>query len=527
MKTRKLVQALTIIVALLVTLVGTMGAAPLPPNGQPPGLEKAIEMQGKYNPRLMSTPLVVGTGVGLSTAGRAVVTVFASEPGVRVPRALEGVPVQVEITGMFVARQGPAPEDRWPRPVPIGVSTGHPDITAGTIGARVRDGQGNLYALSNNHVYANVNDAQIGDSALQPAPYDGGTDPQDKIGSLHDFEPLRFTGGSNLIDAAIASTTEALVGFSTPDCGYGTPSATPVAASLGMAVQKVGRTTGHTHGQVDVINATVNVCYESNCNPIRCVCRKSARFVDQIIITPDAFSDGGDSGSLIVTDDGNNSPVALLFAGSDTHTIASPIGYVLDRFNVTVDDGSGGGGNLPPTAAFTYTCNHLTCEFDASGSYDPDGSISSYAWDFSDENTASGVTTSHTYATDGTYAVSLTVTDDDGATGSTSQGITVTTGGGGGDVTVTGIVPSTMQAGSTELVTVSGSGFAAGAELTFDNGIGPAPSASNVVVVDAHTLTASVYAKSGGPPRDRLWDVRVTNPDVQSGVLAGGFTIAP
>ena len=56
--------------------------------------------------------------------------------------------------------------------MPIGVSTGHPAITAGTIGARVTDGT-NVFALSNNHIYANSNNAAIGDSALQPGSIDG------------------------------------------------------------------------------------------------------------------------------------------------------------------------------------------------------------------------------------------------------------------------------------------------------------------------------------------------------------------
>jgi hypothetical protein len=66
------------------------------------------------------------------------------------------------------------PTGRFDRPVPIGVSTGHPDITAGTIGARVKDSDGNIYALTNNHVYADENRASIGDKVLQPGAFDGG-----------------------------------------------------------------------------------------------------------------------------------------------------------------------------------------------------------------------------------------------------------------------------------------------------------------------------------------------------------------
>jgi hypothetical protein len=89
-----------------------------------------------------------------------------------IPAVLEGIPSKAVITGMVVAHEDPT---KWfPRPVPIGVSTGHPQITAGTIGCRVVDHSGNVYALSNNHVYANQNDAKKGDCALQPGAYDGG-----------------------------------------------------------------------------------------------------------------------------------------------------------------------------------------------------------------------------------------------------------------------------------------------------------------------------------------------------------------
>ena len=78
-----------------------------------------------------------------------------------------------------------------------------------------------------------------------------------------------------------------------------------------------------------------------------------------------------------------------------------------------------------PTAAFTTNIDNLDVAFDGSISTDPDGVIVDYAWDFGDANTGTGATPNHTYAADGTYTVTLTVTDDDGLTTSTSQTITV------------------------------------------------------------------------------------------------------
>lgn len=317
-----------VIIALLASMTATVYAAP-PPDG-PPGLKRAIEAQEAHTDRLLNIPGVVGTAVGFGDDGLPAVKIYTEKAGVAgLPKNLDGVPVDVVVTGRFYARDDP--KDRY-RPAPIGVSTGHPDITAGTIGARVTDGT-DVYALSNNHVYANENEASIGDSALQPGPYDGGTDPYDKIGELYDFEPIKFDGSDNIMDAAIAISSIDLLGNATLPDGYGVPGSVPVDAYVGQPVQKYGRTTGLTQGAVSEINVIVNVCYDARGRR----CLKSARFVGQIAITPGSFSDGGDSGSLIVTDNDNKSPVGLLFAGSSTRTIANPIGPVLARFNVAID----------------------------------------------------------------------------------------------------------------------------------------------------------------------------------------------
>lgn len=88
--------------------------------------------------------------------------------------------------------------------------------------------------------------------------------------------------------------------------------------------------------------------------------------------------------------------------------------------------GTGGPVNQPPTASFTFNCNDLACTFNGNGSSDSDGSISNFAWNFGDGSNASGATTSNTYANAGTFNVTLTVTDDDGATDSQTRAVTVT-----------------------------------------------------------------------------------------------------
>lgn len=77
-----------------------------------------------------------------------------------------------------------------------------------------------------------------------------------------------------------------------------------------------------------------------------------------------------------------------------------------------------------PTASFTYVANDLMVDFDGSGSTD-DGTITDWDWDFGDGNSGAGEFASHTYATDGSFTVTLTVTDDEGGTDSTSETISV------------------------------------------------------------------------------------------------------
>ena len=95
-------------------------------------------------------------------------------------------------------------------------------------------------------------------------------------------------------------------------------------------------------------------------------------------------------------------------------------------------------------------------------------------------------------------------------------------------VTVSSLSPNTVAAGTSVTMTITGSGFAPGARVIFENGTGgPTPTMTNVNVVNETTITGTFTSKREGPKRNRVWDVRVTNTDTSTGALSRGVTITP
>jgi hypothetical protein len=331
-------------------------------------LNGAVAVKRQNFSHLMKRKNVVGVGVGYKVcAGKltdeVAVTINVMQkvpsaqlaPSDEVPKEVDGLPTDVVETGRFLAIEaGETPlntQERWRPTIPPGVSIGHIAVTAGTFGCLVRRGN-DIFILSNNHVLANVNMAEPGDTIIQPARYDNGSEP-DKVAILAEYIPLDFGGesascnvatgiqkalnwtaqavgskhrmiayrsapGENLVDAALARPLD-------PDqfipeiLEIGRPKGIH-EATLGTNVQKMGRTTGFTQGYIMQVDVTTSVDYNG----------RMATFTHQLMAT--GMSTGGDSGSAVLDEEGY--VIGLLYAGSGRATLINPIDTVLRLLNV-------------------------------------------------------------------------------------------------------------------------------------------------------------------------------------------------
>ena len=215
---------------------------------------------------------------------------------------------------------------------------------SGTLGSLVTI-NGTKYILSNNHVLGRSGAATVGDDISQPGLIDNGCRVSTVVADFTAAAPL----GSSNVDAAVAQLRTGQMDGTGFIEDVGVPSSTIVNPSVGLSVAKSGRTTGFTTGSVSSINTSVSVQYQQGCNQGK---KFVVSYTNQVVINSSTFSAGGDSGSLIVTNNASHNPVALLFAGSSTTTIGNPIGEVLTKLGaalgspVTFSAVSGGGGGL-------------------------------------------------------------------------------------------------------------------------------------------------------------------------------------
>ena len=324
-----------------------------------PRVQAVIGIQARHTPGLMRDGNVVGTATGRAPDGQVAILVFTAEPSAAgaLPTSLDGVPVVEQVTGRLVAKKGPpgggvSHTAIQTPPIQLGTSGGwrfdlaNGFCCGGTLGSLVQKG-GTQYVLSNYHVLysdivngGNGRTAQPGDPVIQPGLIDVGCN----ANSAQNVATLVANGGSlpgANVDAGIAAVIAGMVRTDGAILEVGTISAAPVAAAIGQAVKKSGRTTALSRSTVSGLNATVQIGYENECAGGASF---TNTFTGQIIIANRRcnFLDGGDSGSLMVEDVTTNPhPVGLLYAGSvqcsnQAIAVANPIGDVLAFFGATM-----------------------------------------------------------------------------------------------------------------------------------------------------------------------------------------------
>jgi hypothetical protein len=263
----------------------------------------------------------------------------------KVPPDVDGIPTDVIQMGRIRAS---GPFGYIDRPVPYGSPIANYRVPEGTLGCLVILDDNKFCILSNNHILAALNEGQdLSDPILQPGPLDFapfGIPPGDdrlrndlryRIGVLLRYKPIVFASDDpnavNLIDAAVAWTTEAYVKAAFPDSPPGyilTPS--PVMGAVHNTVQKYGCESGLTIGEIVDVNASVTVTYQNG---------KVAVFHQQYKIEGRSglFAVPGDSGALValVGSDGNR-PLALQFATdlSTGFSFANPIDAVMRELGI-------------------------------------------------------------------------------------------------------------------------------------------------------------------------------------------------
>jgi len=253
----------------------------------------------------------------------------------------------------------------------------------GTLGSLVTRG-GVQYILSDNHILARSDGATVGDAIIQPGLIDTATCTTagtTTVANLSQFSNLQANPSPN-VDAAIAQVIAGKVdpagkiiylgasvaanGVPVADAPQGGTGVPASSVAVGRPVAKSGRSTGLTCSTVEATNILTSVSYTVNCDGTGT--KFTANYANQIGVIGGDFSGEGDSGSLIVTQD-TASPLALLYAGSDTDTVGNPVADVLNFFgNNTTFVGGGAhavvGCTLPtaPQSARTVVPSSLATQ---------------------------------------------------------------------------------------------------------------------------------------------------------------------
>lgn len=358
----------------------------------------------------------------------------------------------------------------------------------------------------------------------------------DSLGSTNAAPTAGFTvsvTGSNATFTDTSTDNDGTVDAWSWDFGDGNSSAAqnPVHTYAADGNYTVTLTVTDNEGATDDSSQDI-VIIENNVAP-------SSSFTFTVNDLEATFTDASSDSDGTVTEwswdfgDGNTStsqnPVHN-YSAEGSYTVALTVTDNLGATDVSSQSVSVVAPNVAPTAGFTFTANMLDVDF-VDASSDSDGTVDSWSWDFGDGNSSTAQNPSHSYAAAGTYSVNLTVTDNEGATNSSTQSVivsdgSVTTGG----FTETGLAPAARQnlsytidvpAGAT-LLEVDTSGGTGNADLVINFGSAPTRNNNDCIQQGAgntHNCTIT-------NPDEGTWFIVVRGTTAASGVQLDAYWTA-
>lgn len=334
----------------LAAIVDVLGDAFLSP-GRVPALASAVlgreaVAAARALKSAATVPNLHGIGVTVSCE-EPTISFFAVEPAELefLPERIDGAKVEIVTSALpsiappartprpGIADEAPCTAQRNQRQRPLvgGISWGHPSVTAGTLGCVCTSnvaGEVGSFALSNHHVLADLGEPSSSNVVIQPGKHDAGQSPEDYVGILsRSAAVVAGLTQKNRVDCAVA---ELSVPAEPTICTIGKLDGIGEAL-VDLKVRKHGRTTGYTEGRISHVGYTTVLNYHG----------VLTRFSDQIRIVPEqpypSFSEGGDSGAVIVKQD-TQAAVGLLFAGAidGSYSLANRIDLVIHALNISI-----------------------------------------------------------------------------------------------------------------------------------------------------------------------------------------------
>jgi hypothetical protein len=331
-------------------------------SAQMPEFAQAIGVHNRVIPEILADPKVAGTAISADGNGKPVIMIYTKEfvPPGHLKDQYEGFRVVQQVTGPMKPMKGKpgggGGTAKQTPPVKMGTSGGwRYDLAngyccGGTLGSLVQIG-GSKFVMSNYHVLysdivngGNGRTAQPGDPVVQPGLIDvscNAANAQNVATLVNGGGTLPDPGNPSAVDVGVAQVTSGMVDETGAILNVGTINHLTLNGSIGLAVKKMGRTTGLTRSTISAINGAFSITYENECAGGTSFTQS---YQSQIVIANDrcAFQNGGDSGSLLLEDVATNPrAVGLCFAGSSvcangSIAIANPIGAVLSKIGGTM-----------------------------------------------------------------------------------------------------------------------------------------------------------------------------------------------